>query len=189
MRSRRSQEKEKGRERPSVDPELLKEVRRIQLRTDKLVTDTALRHRNADRLTAGLKQIPGVEPVRLPEGSRAVWHLYAFRYDPEGFHGLSRGEFIKALRAEGVPASGVYREQYYDGLLDEAINSRGFKRLFSAERLKAYRDSFDELKGNKQVCETTVGMSQTLLLADRSDIDHIVEAIRRIHAHSAALAT
>lgn len=39
MRSRRTLEKAKGREAPAVDPELLKEVRRIQLRTDRLVTD------------------------------------------------------------------------------------------------------------------------------------------------------
>jgi hypothetical protein len=30
-------------------------------------------------------------------------------------------------------------------------------------------------------------MFQNLLLADRSDMDHILEAIRRIQAHSAAL--
>ena len=155
---------------------------------DKLVTDTKRRQENADRLTAGLKEIPGVEPVRLPKDSRAVWHLYAFRYDPEGFNGLPRAKFMKALSAEGVPSSGGYHEQYNDGLLDEAINSRGFKRLFTAERLKAYRDSFQKLKGNKQVCETTVGLFQTLLLADRSDMDHIIEAVRRIQAHSAALA-
>ena len=155
---------------------------------DKLVSDTELRRQNADRLTAGLGEIPGVEPVRLPENSRAVWHLYAFRYNPDGFHGLSRGQFQKALRAEGIPSSGGYHEQYYDGLLDEAIASRGFQRLFPAERLKAYRASLDELKGNKKVCETTVGLSQTLLLGQPSDTDHIIEAIRRIQAHSAELA-
>ena len=155
---------------------------------DKLVTETERRRENADYLTAGLKEIPGIEPVRLPKDSRAVWHLYAFRYDAAHFNGLPRGKFIKALRAEGVPCSGGYHEQYNDGLLDEAINSRGFKRLFTAERLKAYRESFQELKGNKEVCETTVGVFNTLLLADRSDIDHIIEAIRRTHAHSAALA-
>ncbi|MBN2474029.1 MAG: DegT/DnrJ/EryC1/StrS family aminotransferase [Pirellulales bacterium] len=156
---------------------------------DKLVTDTKRRQENADYLTAGLREIPGVEPVRLPENSRAVWHLFAFRYDANQFHGLSRGKFMAALRAEGVPCGGGYHEQYYDGLLDEAIASRGFQRLFSAERLKAYRDSLEELKGNKQVCATTVAVFQTLLLADRSDMDHILEAIRKIHAHSAALVT
>jgi dTDP-4-amino-4,6-dideoxygalactose transaminase len=155
---------------------------------DKLVTETERRRENADHLTAGLEQIPGIQPARLPENSRAVWHLYAFRYDAARFNGLPRGRFMQALNAEGIPCGGGYAEQYFDGLLDEAINSRGFKRLFPAERLKAYRDSFRELKGNKQVCETTVGLFNTLLLADRSHVDHIVEAIRKIHAHSAALA-
>ena len=154
---------------------------------DKLVKETKRRQENGDYLTAGLKEIPGVEPVRLPENSRAVWHLYPFRYDAAQFNGLPREKFLAALRAEGIPASGGYHEQYYDGLLDEAINSRGFQRLFSAQRLKAYRDSFEELKGNKQVCETTVGVFNTLLLADRSDMDHILEAVRKIQSHSAAL--
>ena len=149
---------------------------------------TEVRRANADYLTAGLKEIPGIEPVRLPEKSQAVWHLYAFRYDAARFNGLSRGKFMRALHAEGIPCSGGYHEQYNDGLLDEAINSRGFKRLFTAERLKKYPDSFHELEGNKQVCETTVAVSQTLLLADRSDMDHIIEAIRKIQAHASQLA-
>jgi dTDP-4-amino-4,6-dideoxygalactose transaminase len=155
---------------------------------DKLVADTKRRRENADYLTAGLKEIPGIEPARLPENSRAVWHLYAFRYDADQFHGLPRDKFLRALGAEGIPCSGCYHEQYYDGLLDEAINSRGFKRLFSADRLKAYRESLEELKGNKQVCQTSVGVFQTLLLAERRDMDHIIEAIRRIQTHSTALA-
>jgi dTDP-4-amino-4,6-dideoxygalactose transaminase len=154
---------------------------------DKLVKDTEVRRANADYLNSRLGTIPGITPVRLPDNSRPVWHLYAFRYDAAQFNGLSRDAFARAVSAEGVPCGGVYQEQYYDGLLDEAITSRGFKRLWSAERLKAYRDSFRELKGNKQVCETTVGLSQRLLLADRGDIDHIVEAVRKVHAHSAEL--
>jgi len=154
---------------------------------DKLVKETELRRAKADYLTVNLKKIPGITPMRLPENSRAVWHLYAFRYDPAHFNGLSLDQFSKAVSAEGVPCRRIYSEQYNDGLLDEAIASRGFQRLWSAQRLKAYRDSFRELKGNKQVCETTLGFSQTMLLGDRSATDHIIEAIRKVGAHSAAL--
>ena len=158
------------------------------LQLDKLVKETEIRRANADYLGASLGQIPGLTPVRLPPVSRAVWHLYPFRYDAAQFNGLTRDQFAKAVSAEGVPCGGVYREQYFDGLLDEAIASRGYRRLWSDARLKAYRDSLQELKGNKQVCETTVAMTQNLLLGPRSDMDQIVEAIRKVHAHSAALA-
>jgi dTDP-4-amino-4,6-dideoxygalactose transaminase len=154
---------------------------------DKLVTETEVRRENADYLSAQLKEIPGATPARLPDNSRAVWHLYPLRYDAEQFSGLPRSAFMQALRAEGIPCSGVYHEQYYDGLLDEAINSRGFQRLFSAQRLKAYRESFQELKGNSQVCSTTVGLSQNLLLAKRGEMDQVIEAIRKIQAHSTTL--
>jgi perosamine synthetase len=154
---------------------------------EKLGVDTARRRENADYLTAQLKQIPGIQPARLPENSRAVWHLYPFLYDAAQFNGLTRDKFMRALNAEGIPCGGGYSEQYNDGLLDETIQSRGFQRLFSAERLKAYRESFKELKGNHQACATTVAMTQNMLLSERADIDQIIEAVRKIQAHSAAL--
>lgn len=154
---------------------------------EKLVKETEHRGENGDYLSAQLKQIPGIEPVRLPENSYPVWHLYPFRYDARQFNGLTRDQFTRAMGAEGIPCGGGYQEQYFDGLLDEAIASRGFQRLFSAERLKAYRDSFQELKGNQQVCATTVGMFQSVLLAERADMDRIVEAARKIQVHSAAI--
>lgn len=159
----------------------------LTLQLEKLVKETEIRRANADYLTQRLGGIPGIITVRLPSESRAVWHLYPFRYDASQFNGLTRDQFAKALSAEGVPCGSIYREQYDDGLLDEAIASRGFRRLWSPERLKAYRDSFRELKGNKLVCDTTVAMTQNLLLGDRRDMDDIAEAIVKIRAHSAAL--
>jgi perosamine synthetase len=155
---------------------------------DKLVKETEIRRANADHLTANLGKIPGITPMRLPENSRPAWHLYAFRYDAAQFAGMSRDKFTRAVSAEGVPCGSIYHEQYYDGLLDEAIASRGFKRLWGADRLKAYRDSFKELKGNKQVCDTTVAITQNMLLGDRSSMDDIIEAIRKVQGNSAALA-
>ncbi|HNV02530.1 MAG TPA: DegT/DnrJ/EryC1/StrS family aminotransferase [Vicinamibacterales bacterium] len=155
---------------------------------DKLVQETARRRENADRLTAALRDIPGIQTVRLPGDSRAVWHLYPFRYDAERFQGLSREKFLRAMRAEGIPCSTGYQEQYFDGLLDEAIGSRGFKRLFTAQRLKQYRDSFRDLPGNRVVCATTVAIPQNLLLAEPRHVDHIADAIRKVQAHAAELA-
>jgi hypothetical protein len=44
------------------------------------------------------------------------------------------------------------------------------------------------LKGNRQVCATTVALPQNLLLADSRDMDHIIEAVRKIQAQSAGFA-
>jgi dTDP-4-amino-4,6-dideoxygalactose transaminase len=155
---------------------------------DKLVQETARRRESADYLTSQLSQVPGIKPARLPANSRAVWHLYPFRYDAAEFNGLTHAQFVKAFNAEGIPGGSIYHEQYLDGLIEEAINSRGYQRLFSAQRLKAYRDSLHELKGNREVCATTVAFTQNLLLAERSQLDHIVAAIHKIKANSAALA-
>lgn len=155
---------------------------------DKIVQETARRRENAEYLNTELAKIPGITPARLPAGARGVYHLYPFRYDASRFHGVSRDVFLKALNAEGIAAHAVYKEQYFDGLLDEAIASRGYKRLFSAARLKAYRDSFHELKGNREVCATAIGLPQTVLLADRAGVDHIVQAVAKLQAQSAALA-
>jgi dTDP-4-amino-4,6-dideoxygalactose transaminase len=155
---------------------------------DKLQTETAKRQANAAYLSKKLADQPGIQPVRLAEGSSPVWHLYPMRYDHQAFNGLSRDRFIEAMRAEGIPLSRVYHEQYFDGLLDEAIESRGYKRLFSAKRLKEYKESLHHLPGNKQVCETTVAFTQNLLLAEQKDMDDILNAIEKVRAHSGELA-
>jgi dTDP-4-amino-4,6-dideoxygalactose transaminase len=108
------------------------QARLLLQQLDKLVQDTERRRKNADYLSAGLAGIPGIQPARLPENSRAVWHLYPLRYDAAQFASLPRDRFVRALRAEGVPCSAGYHEQYFDGLIDEAIASRGYKRLFGS---------------------------------------------------------
>jgi len=62
------------------------------------------------------------------------------------------------------------------------------RRTPRSDRLKAYRENLQELKGNGQVCVTTVGMGQNILLAERSAMDHILDAIREIRAYRAELA-
>jgi hypothetical protein len=42
----------------------------------------------------------------------------------------SRDSFLKFLRAEGIPCSSGYGAQNKDGLIEEALNSRGYQRLY-----------------------------------------------------------
>lgn len=148
---------------------------------DKLKMETTRRQENAAYLAQQLGQIPGVQPVRLPENSTPVWHLFPVLYDAAQFADLPRQRFIDALHAEGITAYSGYHELYFDGLINEALNSRGYKRLFSEQRLKEYRDSLHDLPGNKKVCQNSVVFPQNMLLGEQSDMDDIISAIQKIH--------
>ena len=75
----------------------------------RLEEQTKLRTNNALYLTSLLKEIPGIVPAQMYEGcTRNAYHLYMFRYQKEGFGGLARATFLKALAAEGVPCSRGY---------------------------------------------------------------------------------
>ena len=88
------------------------------------------------------------------------------------------------LHAEGIPTSGGYGKQYLDGLIEDAITSRGYKRLFSPERLNRYREELHHLPENDQLTEEAVMLFQNMLLAERRDMDDIIRAIQKIYEHS-----
>jgi dTDP-4-amino-4,6-dideoxygalactose transaminase len=63
---------------------------------------------NADILTQGLKDLPGITPPFIPEGSTHVYHMYRIRFDPKkaGLN-VHPGRFARAVElamaAEGLP--------------------------------------------------------------------------------------
>jgi len=151
-------------------------------------SDADKRLENALYLDSKLKEIPGIIPYKLADGAtRSSYHLYPFRYKKEHFDGLTRDKFREALRAEGIPTYVGYGKQYFDGLIEEAITSRGYQRLFSAERLKRYRDELHHLPENDQLTGEAVMLFQNMLLAERKDMDDIILAIRKIYENRSQL--
>ena len=154
----------------------------------RLEKDTQTRWENAQYLTSKIKDIPGIIPHKLyPQVTRAAYHLYPFRYKKEHFNNAPRQKFLAALSAEGVPCSGGYGPQYKDGLVEEALNSKGYNRLFSKRRLKRYRQEL-HYPDNDQLCEEAVWLSQRLLLTTKSDMDDIADAILKIYENRDKLA-
>ena len=154
----------------------------------RLEADTARRWENGQYLTTQLKDIPGIVPHRLYEGvTRAVYHLYPFRYKKEHFNNAPRDRFLRALSAEGIPCSGGYGPQYRDGLIEAALTSKNFTRSFPKERLDRYRAELD-YPGNDQLCQEAVWLSQSMLLTEKSDMDDIANAIRKIYKNRDKLA-
>ncbi len=143
--------------------------------------DAALRLKNALYLDKKLKGLPGIIPYKPAKGAtKAVFHLYPFRYKKEVFNHAPKKTFINALRAEGIPCAEGYGPQNTYGLIEEALSSRGYKRLFSKQRLDEYREK-NHLPGNNQLCEEAVCFSQQMLLGNEADMDDIVGAVTKIY--------
>jgi perosamine synthetase len=147
-----------------------------------------LRAKNAQYLTSQLREIPGIAPARMYDGcTRNAYHLYMFRYEKERFANLPRARFLKALSAEGVPASGGYSPLNKEPFLKHTLDSPAFQRIYDKRILDEYSERM-RCPANDKLCQEDVWLTQTMLLGSRDDMDQIAEAIRKIHTHSAALA-
>jgi len=143
--------------------------------------DADIRLENALYLTSKIKDIPGIIPYKLSDGAtRSAYHLYPFRYKKEDFNDIPREKFLAALKAEGIPCAGGYGPQNKDGLIEEALNSPGYKRLFSKDRIKKYREE-NHLPNNDQLCQEAVWLFQNMLLGTKADMDDIANAIVKIY--------
>jgi dTDP-4-amino-4,6-dideoxygalactose transaminase len=139
---------------------------------------------NAEYLTGMLGELGGLNPVKPHDGcTRNAYHLFMMRYDPAQFDGLSREAFLKAIQAEGIPASSGYAPLNKQEFLTAAFASRGFQAIYSKDRLANWQET-NRLPGNDRVCDEAVWLTQNMLLGPRSDMDQIVEAVRKIKRHA-----
>lgn len=153
---------------------LLSQMKRIE-------KDADVRLENAMYLDKKLSEIPGIKTAKLVEGNnRSAYHMYPFRFISKEFGGVSRDKFLAALQAEGIPCSAGYGKQNEDGLIEEALNSKGYKRLFSQNRLNRWREE-NRLPGNDQLTREAVTFFQSMLLGSKSDMDDIVTAITKLY--------
>ena len=76
-------------------------IARAQLH--KLPNLVASRQLAADRLRAGLAELPGLQLPEVADKSTHVYYVFGMTLDPEVL-GRSRSWLVQALRAEGVPA-------------------------------------------------------------------------------------
>ena len=147
-----------------------------------------VRTENARYLTSLLKEVPGITPARMYDGcTRNAYHLYMFRYDKRRFNNAPRAAFLKALSGEGIPAASGYTPLNTQPFLKNALATRGFKRLFPEKTLAEWSER-TRCPMNDRLCEEAVWFTQNMLLAPRSAMDQIADAIRRIQANSASLA-
>jgi len=145
------------------------------------------RQRSAVLLDEALADIPAIRQLAAaPHMTRRSYHMYVFRAN-ETELGISRGRFIEALQAEGVPASeGWYRPLYRNGVFANAhIGPPHGIRAPLAGMGVDYRNVFCPVC--EQVCRDAVWIPQNVLLADEPQILRLAGAIRKVVAGAAAL--
>ena len=111
--------------------------------------------------------------------------MFPFRYKKEEFKGLSREKFLNALNAEGIPGWSGYTPLNKMPYLENVLKTKNYKLMYPSEMLN-YSEYMErnQCPMNDQLCEEAVWFNQSLLLAEKSDMDDIATAIERIHRNA-----
>ena len=161
---------------------LLCQLARVEAQTD-------IREENAAVLARTLSEIEGIQPVRrLPEANRVSWHVYAARFFPEQFEGISRETFMKAMRAEGVSVGGGYAQPVYrHAVFQQDWEASSYKPFAwpMLENAPDYRGL--SLPKAEQYCKERLSISQTALLASEERMREVCQAFVKVREHAKAL--
>jgi dTDP-4-amino-4,6-dideoxygalactose transaminase len=145
------------------------------------------REQNAAYLDKALAEIPGVIPMKMYPGcTRNGYYQYLMRFD-ERAAGLPRARFLQAVRAEGIPLSGGSSPLNKDPFIENALNSRPYRAIYTEREIAAWRER-NHCPANDRLCREEMTFGQSVLLGDRSDMEDIVLAMRKVQRHAGALA-
>lgn len=153
----------------------------------RLNSQTTTRNENAEYLKSQIKDIPGIIPYKLYDSvTRGAFHLFPFRYQQEGFKGLTRSEFLKALTAEGVPCSPGYAILNTQPFLKDTFQSKNYKKMYPKRMLDIGKyNEQNKCPQNEKLCnEEAVWFTQNMLLGTKNDMNDIASAIEKIHKNA-----
>jgi dTDP-4-amino-4,6-dideoxygalactose transaminase len=147
------------------------------------------REKNAEYLTSLLKDIPGIlVQKQYPGCTRHAWHVYAFRYIKEHFAGLGRDKFMLALKKEGIDDTAPgYTPWNKEGHVSALSKNRHYQKLYSKETLDRWQQH-RACPQNDILCAENVRFTQTMLLGEKSDMEQIAAAIRKIQKYAGEIA-
>ncbi|MCX8171628.1 MAG: DegT/DnrJ/EryC1/StrS family aminotransferase [Candidatus Bathyarchaeota archaeon] len=150
----------------------------LLVQLERLEEQVKIRQKNQIYLDKRLREIEGVEPVKVDE--RLTKHQpwpYCFKYDPKCFNGVPRDKFLMALRAEGIPCGKPHPPLHI--ALHFPKWSEAYKRYIEAKM------SFPV--SEKAYYVEAVELPQYLFLGASEDMDDIAEAILKIKRHASEL--
>jgi dTDP-4-amino-4,6-dideoxygalactose transaminase len=153
---------------------LLSQMRRLREHTDK-------KHENGVFLANGLRQIGGVEPLKAdPRITKRGYYFFIGRYNPEAFKGVPCATFRAALNAEGIPNGNGYAVPLYKQACFQQEKVRALipKKLGPIPKYEKMH-----LPNSEKMCVEQITIPHTLLLAERKDIQLMLDAVAKIKQH------
>jgi dTDP-4-amino-4,6-dideoxygalactose transaminase len=144
-------------------------VLRVQL--ERLPEQQRLREEHKRLLTERLKQIDGVETLRMDERfTTPSGYGFYFRYRADRCGGVPRDKFVAALRAEGIFCYGdFYSPVYKDSLF--AWRDAGVDADYSNVRCPV---------AERVASEESVWLPHQLFLGDEQDVEDIATAVSKV---------
>jgi dTDP-4-amino-4,6-dideoxygalactose transaminase len=143
----------------------------------------ARRNENAAYLTSRIKDIPGISPQKLYEGTASgSFYIYAMTYRKEHFNDAERSKFLKAVAAEGISlspyiAQGLHKEPWVEHILSLPV----YKKMFSEKRLQNYRRENSCPNCDKVCQEMAMIWASGPLLGTKEDMDDVADAIGKVY--------
>jgi dTDP-4-amino-4,6-dideoxygalactose transaminase len=142
------------------------------------------RNTNASYLSSKLKGFKGLVPQKQYEGTESSgYYKYAMSYHKEHFNNVERSKFLKALAAEGINLSPyIARGFHVEPWIDEILSLNEYKTMYSASRLKRYREEM-VFPNCDLVCneEMVVLEGSGSLLGSIQDMDDVINAIMKVY--------
>ena len=120
-------------------------------------------------LVERLASISGLKPFcNRPSDSLPAFYKLGFQYDSAAFAGLTRDDFVEAVRAEGI-----------------ALDA-GFRTLHKTHSAKRFRAA-DNLPNATRIDERILTLHHPVLLGTERDLQEVVTAIEKVYRHAAAI--
>jgi dTDP-4-amino-4,6-dideoxygalactose transaminase len=156
----------------------------LNCQLDRLEEQTRTRDANGRYLASRIAALPGLYPQsRATDCTRHSYHLFMLRCDAAVF-GAPRAAVLEALEAEGIPCSSGYG---FSLPRQPMFRDKAFGPFLpgASARLN-YRET--DCPTSDLICrEQCIWLEQNLLLGSHADIQDIVAAFEKIHAHRDAL--
>ncbi|RKU06958.1 aminotransferase DegT [Candidatus Poribacteria bacterium] len=145
------------------------------------------RERNVAYLVKGMAEIEGIHPIPRDERvTRWCFYYWDFRFVSEEFGGISRGRFLEALGAEGVPCGvGAHGQPIYnEGPFGspELFDQLGLPREYLGDQAIDYSKVHCP-EAERVYQEEVCSFGHAMFLGDTDDMQLILDAFQKIRAH------